>query len=251
MRIFIFPYKAGSSSAKALADALVAKRIKLEGSNYVQRRTHRIINWGSTSCPYDIGTYNWRDSIALCADKLRFFNELHCTGYLPDYTTDKDVAVGWIHNGSSVVCRTVLDGHSGDGIVLADTEDELVEAPLYTKYVKKKDEYRIHCFKNNSGNIEVFHSQRKARRADCDTPNWRIRNHANGFNFVMGSCNPPDIVLDVAKSLFSRTGLDFGAVDIGYNERDNRATVYEVNTAPGLEGTTLTKYVDMFMELIR
>ena len=38
--------------------------------------------------------------------------------------------------------------------------------------------------------------------------------------------------------------LDFGAVDIIYNERENQFYVLEVNTAPGLEGTTLQKYTE-------
>jgi glutathione synthase/RimK-type ligase-like ATP-grasp enzyme len=37
-------------------------------------------------------------------------------------------------------------------------------------------------------------------------------------------------------------GLDFGAVDIGHRLIDNQFFVFEVNTAPGLEGTTLDKY---------
>ena len=41
-------------------------------------------------------------------------------------------------------------------------------------------------------------------------------------------------------------GLDFGAVDVV--ERQNKAYVLEVNTAPGLVGTTLEKYVDAIRE---
>jgi len=38
--------------------------------------------------------------------------------------------------------------------------------------------------------------------------------------------------------------LDFGAVDIIYNEHEDKYYVLEVNSAPGLEGTTLEKYVE-------
>ena len=37
-------------------------------------------------------------------------------------------------------------------------------------------------------------------------------------------------------------GLDFGAVDIGHRLQDNKFFVFEINTAPGIEGSTLDKY---------
>ena len=44
-------------------------------------------------------------------------------------------------------------------------------------------------------------------------------------------------------------GLDFGAVDIIYNEAEDQHYVLEVNTAPGLEGTTLQKYTEAILEM--
>jgi len=45
-------------------------------------------------------------------------------------------------------------------------------------------------------------------------------------------------------------GLDFGAVDIGIDAQGNVA-VFEVNSAPALEGMTLKNYVDMLTELLQ
>ena len=42
-------------------------------------------------------------------------------------------------------------------------------------------------------------------------------------------------------------GLDFGAVDIIYNKQEDKWYVLEVNTAPGIYGTTLDKYVNAIM----
>lgn len=248
MRLFIYPYKQGSRSARALADALGAKRIKLEGSRFRYREGDVVINWGNTS--FATVTHNYRDNVRVCSNKLQFFQSLREGSPIPDYTTDRSVASQWILEGHSVCCRTILNGHSGQGLILADTEGELVNAPLYTKYVKKKDEYRIHCYRDSEGEVRVFHSQRKARRPDSSNPNWKIRNHSNGFVYVLGDCNPNDVVLSAAIDVFDQSGLDFGAVDVGYNERNNTACVYEVNTAPGLEGTTLDKYVRMFREIL-
>ena len=45
-------------------------------------------------------------------------------------------------------------------------------------------------------------------------------------------------------------GLDFGAVDVIYNGHSNRAYVLEINTAPGLTGTTLDNYAAALRNLI-
>ena len=248
MKLFIYPYKQGSASAKALSEALGAKRIKLNNSRHRWSHRNIIINWGSGSCPYE-EVVNAAGSVRLCSNKLAFFQSLSEGSPIPEYTTSRETASEWILGGSSVCCRTILTGHSGAGLIIADNVDQLVNAPLYTKYVKKKDEYRIHLYKKD-GQTMVFHMQRKGKREGYEDVNWRIRSHANGFNFVIGDCNPPYAVLNAARDVFDQTHLDFGAVDVGYNERNDSAVVYEINTAPGLEGTTLRKYVEMFRSLL-
>jgi D-alanine-D-alanine ligase-like ATP-grasp enzyme len=44
--------------------------------------------------------------------------------------------------------------------------------------------------------------------------------------------------------------LDFGAVDVIWNEKEDKYYVLEVNTACGLEGTTLDKYVEQFRRYV-
>ncbi|MNY63636.1 hypothetical protein D3C86_2006230 [compost metagenome] len=46
-------------------------------------------------------------------------------------------------------------------------------------------------------------------------------------------------------------GLTFGAVDVIWNEYRHQAYVLEVNTAPGLTGTTLEKYAEAFRGLMQ
>src|SRR5690606_11429015 len=60
-------------------------------------------------------------------------NNVNCV----DHTTSFDTAKQWISNGHIVICRTLLCSNSGKGIIVARTTEELVAAPLYTKYVKK------------------------------------------------------------------------------------------------------------------
>ena len=145
-----------------------------------------------------------------------------------------------------IVCRTVLRGHSGIGIVIANTPEELVDAPLYTKYVKKKDEYRVHVLKER-----CFFVQRKARKLDNENPNWFVRNLAGGFVFVEENEDdvPADVIATAVASI-AALGLDFGGVDVMWNEKEGKAYALEVNTACGLEERTAERYREAIADFI-
>lgn len=144
-----------------------------------------------------------------------------------------------------MVCRTLLSAHEGRGIVIADRNTPLVRASLYTQYVPKRAEYRVHVVGNRS--ILV---QRKVRKAGLDQEaNFKVRNTANGFIFQRNNINPPQAVIDEAIKAVAACHLDFGAVDVIWNERQQRAYVLEVNTAPGIEGSTVKDYAQALKEL--
>ncbi len=258
-RIRILPYRQGSRSAAALAQALGGRVLLLEGSRFRLRPRDVIINWGNTNPPASLSTthgdfmypgfYNDPNDIRRASNKLDFFTLMREQG-LQDlvptfYTNQEDIP----DDAFPIVCRTVLAGHSGDGIVIANRRNELVPARLYVQYVKKQDEYRIHLGRRGEETV-VISRQRKARREGHENPNWQVRNHSNGFVFVRSGVNPPHSVETVARRVFEATGLDFGAVDVIYNGRRDRAYVLEINTAPGLEGTTVSDYAAYFRGLI-
>jgi hypothetical protein len=260
MRFRVIPYRQGSRSAKVLADALNGKVLKLQGSSYTPRADDLLINWGNTklSGPPSIRVLNPSNVIRQASNKLLFFGHMKASGHediIPEFwTTPADIP----DDRFPIVCRTILAGHSGDGIVLAADRGQLVDAPLYVKYIPKKDEYRVHVGKQESyeptGPVEgtaIIAVQRKARRNDTPdaSVNWQVRNHCNGFVFVRGDVNPPADVLGAARLALLATGLDFGAVDVIWNEKKGKAYVLEVNTAPGLEGQTVTDYASFFKSL--
>jgi hypothetical protein len=150
-----------------------------------------------------------------------------------------DEAREWLNDNRTVVARQVLTGYGGAGIVVVPPGQELPPAPLYTKYVSKMSEFRVHCVGD-----EIIDVQRKAARRDVppDRINWQVRNHGNGFIYVRGDVKAPRDVLDQALAAFRHTRLDFGAVDVLWNQKGQKAYVLEINTAPGLEGQTLTNY---------
>lgn len=243
MKLFFYPYKKGSKSVKALKDALGAKSIKLEGSRFRPSPRKLVVNWGSSVCPYPC--FNPPDNVKRASDKLQAFQILSEGVDMPPFSTSRQEASKWLLEGKTVVCRTVLNGHSGEGIVLAENEEQLVDAPLYVQYIPKKEEYRVHVFQG-----EVLFVQRKARRLEEENPNWKIRNHKNGFIYANRDIQLPDETKEMACRAVAYLGLDFGAVDIIWNERQNKYFVLEVNTAPGLTGSTLEAYVNKFKEVL-
>lgn len=245
----IYPYKAGSESAKALAEALGVKRIKHKNSKFKWSRNKVVINWGASKLPDEVAkcvVLNAPEAVSKASNKRSFFEAVsnHCSTV--PFTTEQAKALEWLEEGHTVVARTVLNGHSGQGIVLVEPGQELVNAPLYTKYIPKKHEYRVHVFGNKE--IDV---QRKARKKDVpdEDVNWKIRNLKGGFIFARGEDVVGEVPADVKNQAVlsvGALGLTFGAVDVIWSEKEQKAYVVEVNTAPGLAGTTLDKYVEAF-----
>lgn len=253
--MYIYPYKIGSKSVNGLKEALNAKQIKLENSKFVGSEDKNVIVWGN-SYPFDeilkCNYLNNPNNIKLASNKLSFFNHLEGVVSIPDFTEDRQEAHKWLEDGKNVVVREKLTGHSGQGLVIISDQDDWDEydhglAKLYTLYIPKKQEYRVHVFREN-----VFDIQRKAIQNGLspEEVNFQVRTHNNGFIFVRNEDkkNYPEGLNQLAISTIENLGLDFGAVDIIYNEYRNTLYVLEVNTAPGLENTTLSSYIDVFSE---
>jgi glutathione synthase/RimK-type ligase-like ATP-grasp enzyme len=252
MKYFILPYKWGSKSARALARGLGCQLIKLAASRYKYRDDHIIINWGNghhvPDVVKDCAMLNLPESVRAASNKLTTLEHFQESAVrAPEWTCEGDEAKEWLDKGKTVVARTKLTGHSGEGIVIISKLEEFVEAPLYTVYIKKSQEFRLHVVNNN-----VISRQRKAKRNDVaeEDVNWQVRNHANGFIFARNEeFEYPDGIDDLAISAIESLCLDFGAVDIVYNEHYNKCYVLEVNTACGLEGETLADYIEAFQEI--
>lgn len=254
----LFPYNAGSASAAALAAQLGVRRIRTQGSSFVPTERHVIINWGRAAMPpaYTdrITILNRPEAVARVSNKLRFFESFRGTNtawFLPPHYTTREEAQAAMDGRNRMVARSVLNGHSGEGITIHTNPNDLPQAPLYTLYIPKQDEYRIHMVRENGG-ATVFDVQRKAKREEVsrEDANWEVRNLAGGFVYVRNNVAVPDVVIEAAQAVFLESYLDFGAVDVIYNLQRNAAYVLEINTAPGLIGTTLTNYTEALQALV-
>ncbi len=253
-KVFLFRQNAASQGAKLLSRSLGIKMIKPENSSFRGSSAKTIINWGSGSeFPFDLKNttvLNTPDRVAKVTNKRTFFEMCREHGGvdIPDFTTRKIEALDWLRGGSTVFARTILQGSGGEGIVDIQTEgqlNEIQEGTLLVKYVKKKKEFRIHVA---DGGVINQQEKKKKGSVPLESINWRIRNHDGGFVFCREGVNVPRKVTDQAKLALEVSGLCFGAVDVLWNAKHQRAVVLEINTAPGLEGSTVISYQNFFKE---
>lgn len=176
-------------------------------------------------------------------DKLAQFQWFAAQG-IPalEFTTDHQQADAWAKDGFVVFGRKLLNASCGKGIVVNSELDEWAPSedpcPVYTKYKKKKREFRVHVFKD-----KVVAVVEKKLRSNWDGPrDSKIRNLANGYVFC--SCdNEPEGIRELARKAGGAVQSDFKGIDIGYNAKNDELFVIEVNSAPGIEGSNIGKYV--------
>jgi hypothetical protein len=261
MAIKIFAYSKVSESARALADALDVWLIRHEGSRYRPRRGDTVINWGKGRVWSPARTINHPTHVDLVVNKLHFFasmsardgrDDLGQLPRVPEWTTDIRVARTWCGvdcqgRAKKVVVRRILNGHEGRGIEIHSMPEDIPHAPLYTKYVPKSAEYRVHMV---AGNVIDVQQKVLRRSVDPDTANWGVRNSANGFVFQRQNINVPEDVKLQSTLALRASGLDFAAADVVWHHRRAKAYVLELNTAPGIEGSTITSYATALREYI-
>lgn len=289
MSFFVYPYKTGSASAKSIAAALHIPLLRREGSKFIGSPTKTIINWGAqdvTSAVAASRMLNLPIRLREASNKRTFFSnilEYNATA-LPEFQIPiptvffsySDAYSYWQHmqsegNGGTIVARTILNGHSGAGIHLLTTQQDWAAfqgtpCNLFTVYIKKLSEYRLHFTDFSSltptvaGAPKLFFVQRKALKTDAlnqinSVSAHKVRNLANGYVYVNegGELDVPFAVTNAASNYLkynkSKSKLNFGALDIIYVKKYNKAYVLEVNTAPGLSGLTINKYAEQFENL--
>jgi hypothetical protein len=259
------------TAAKALAQALDAKLMKKDSTAPIPSSITHVINLGigdesegAARLRTARTVLNSIGHVSVAQSKIRTFNRLRATAsaLLPPHWTDRELAnYACLVEGHTVVARTHDRGSSGSGIVVLTPEEArtgrgLPAAQLYTKAIDKRREYRVHVG-NMNGAMVCIDVTRKIRRPGVDDTNRPfIWNHDNDFIFVRDGVTPdtiPRTLRDRACRAVRELGLTFGAVDIivprGGAVRDQTSYILEVNTSPGMEGTTLERYVQFFTRL--
>jgi len=157
-----------------------------------------------------------------------------------EFTTDLKVVNNWSSDGQTVFGRKLLNSSCGKGIEVILPEHETIpQCPVYTLYKKKKREFRVHVFQG----IVVSVTEKKRKKGYEGEQDTKIRNLANGYVFVQTVENEPAGLRELALKAAAVSKSDFRGVDIGYNEKKDELFVIEVNSAPGIMGSNIGKYV--------
>ena len=266
IRIQLLPYGPSDSCVElrnALREAITSgnldARVTLlrhRESSYTPRSSDVVVNYGNRHYPqsfYGNATVlNSLDALNRAANKLTALNVLSQAGVpTVEYTTDRNAAQVWVDGNETVYARGTLNGHSGEGITVHSSGNTpaVPAAPLYTKGITtQRREWRVHVFKG-----VITYVQKKIRRNGYrEDPSYRedVRNHHTGWIYSNQFADTPSAaVLRSAFNSVAALGLDFGAVDI--ISRQDQAWVLEVNTAPGLSGTTLETYQHNVVEFAK
>lgn len=250
-RLILYPYNLASESCADLADQIGATRVRPDG-NYAPRHNDLIVNWGNSRIPVWINRaieqgamlLNNPLNVARASNKLSTFRALKNAGVpIPEYTTDPEEALEY----PKVIARGVLNGNSGEGITIIDTDslDRLPDAPLYTKFIPQKAEYRVHVFKGEI--ISYAKKQREDGNPPQDATQEMIRSHGNGWIFRKEGLRRLERVEKIAKDAINALGLDFGGVDV-VMDMNGDVFVLEVNTACGIQESTLDAYKNIILE---
>lgn len=166
-----------------------------------------------------------------------------------EYTTEDSVACEWLNQDKCVVGRKLTHASEGKGIVImeGDVNQVFTPCPVYTLYRKKKREFRVHIFKD-----QVVHVLEKRRSSNYEgTTDTKVRNTANGYVFCSENVVEPEGIRELALKASKVTQSDFKGVDIGWNEKKQELFVIEVNSAPGIEGSNVERYVTTILETVQ
>jgi glutathione synthase/RimK-type ligase-like ATP-grasp enzyme len=262
MRIFIRPPRRASQSAREIAGRLGARLIRRTNSRYRYRPGHRIINWGNPlplAAPMTY-VYNDPNAVGLAIDKLSTWEILVENGVpTVQWTNDHARALEWMReNDERVLHRTQLRGTQGRGIEVYSRDGSEYSAPMFEMfdtggmYVKVfgRNPKHVTEFRVAVCGGEVIDFAQKKRRKDHEGRfNPYVRSHGNGWVFCREAVECPASAHAAAEDAVSSLGLDFGAVDLGVS-RDGSVCVYEINTAPGIEGTSHDRWTDGLAKLL-
>ena len=251
-RIILIGYKKASKSLRNLQAQLkqnyqerLTLRVSRTSTTYKYRASDYIIPWGPTNpSPYPCQQQEAAKNLA--SNKLKAFQKFKEHNIpTPEWTTSTEIAQQWVDSGKTVLGRKLLCSHSGKGIVVLNQETITTNlyCPLYVQYKKKKHEYRVHVF-----NGKVIDITQKKRKIGFENRNNQIRNHSNGWIYARENLEIPDNIHELALNACNALGLNSGAVDIIWNEKENKCYVLEINTAPGIEGSTCLKYSQAIIE---
>jgi glutathione synthase/RimK-type ligase-like ATP-grasp enzyme len=179
-------------------------------------------------------------------DKLTQYKYFNAKGLnFPEFTESKEKAMEMAQT-NPVVCRTLLRAKAGKGIVIADTPEQIVDAPVYVAYHKKTNEYRVSLYRG-----EVVCIREKRLKKGYEAPagrDGRVRSHDNGYVFCEPLVPLSEAAITMCKEAAKITKSDIVGIDLAYHKTTDYYFMLEVNTAPGMQGLTVKQFADAILK---
>lgn len=222
MKLRLLSTKLGSKSLKLVAEGLSKKLGYKVWRSSKQKPNRKHLVYGDQKDK--LYQYKWFSEQGIAA---------------PPFTVSKDEANTWLEKGSTILARHLLRASEGKGITVVEKGATIPSAPVYTKYIPKKVEFRVHIFQD-----KVVSVVEKRRKKETYAGESKIRNTANGYVFCHQGVVEPEGLRELALKARKVTASDFAGVDIGWNQKKNLLFVIEVNSAPGIQGSNISAYVE-------
>lgn len=237
----IITYDTKSNAYQLLRDALGAKGIRPNNSEYCYVEGDVILNWGLYGHrPYPI-SFNQFDAVGICTSKQRSYKAFKANNVpTVDVTQSCDTASRWLVAGHKVYARSQDSGCLGAGITVYNPGQyrELPRVEFYTKRFPATREFRIYVY--NQTVIGLYEKKEpRGKVLDHD-----VRASDDWLYCTVGLEPYPCALLLQSIGASLAVGLDFAGIDIGL-DRDYNVCVYEVNSAPWLNETLVNKMVPM------
>lgn len=266
---WILPYNKVSKSARELTKLLGLCKVHINlavTDNNNKITGVNIINWGmgkigDIAGDKKVRIFNSVTGVNLVRNKHKFFKRIAESpdpARIPEFYSTLEEAIASVKNGNVVFGRSYTGSCGTDIVTFDENPEKFNSSDFWVVYKKKRSEFRIHLFKIDDEIVVVDRQQKVLRKThpitgleiDKSKINFMIRNHKNGFIFQRNDIKIPADIETQAIKAFKISGLDFGAVDVIWNEHESKAYVLEINTAPGLEGSTLETYTKIFRKLL-
>lgn len=209
------------------------------------------INWG-VGVDFRVNNHmlNPPQGVRISSNKIQAFKAMKmCEVPCVPFRIRGEDEIQEVNGNGFLMGRRIVSGSCGAGIEIIGPGMPVPEdITLFTKYVKPLAEYRVHVM--NGRLLQVSQKRLRNGQGEIGQEQSMIRNHDNQWIFAVNNVAPyPAIMIDTAVRAVAACGLDFGAVDILVPEADNStALVLEINSKPGIEGTTLEKYIEAFKD---
>lgn len=234
-------YNRGSYlSARLLATLLGLKPV----NNPDRVRDGKVcIRYGNSYGDFDQDTnINSSEAIKLCSNSLNFSHWCVENGFnTPEYSPfSLDDSYEY-----PFLLRNIYHKQGKDIEIIKSSEDinDINRNKYHVPYIQADIELGIHLV-----NQEVVKIFKKVPNQENET---FIKNQKScHFKVVNDIENNFRVAQEICKNLFQKLNLNFGRVDIAYNNNTKKYIIWEVNTAPGLNKLTAEIYAKVLRELI-